>query len=143
MKFPDFSLTLKKFIFPDLQQPCNMERSLIEDRLGHFVVLWNKTLLFHSASLQRGVCLDISEPWEKTKGRFAKKKQPMNETIRITSSYGKIVIHDLQLELEGERKGGYSTVIRLYYVPEINGIQSLFGVGMFTQFAHVFQSKRP
>ena len=62
----------------------------------------------------------------------------MNETIRITSSYGKIVIHDLQLELEG-----YSTVIRLYYVPEINGIQSLFGVGMFTQFAHVFQSKRP
>ena len=71
-----------------------------------------------------------------------KKKQPMNETIRIPSSYGKIVIHDLQLELEGERKGGYSTVIRLYYVPEINGIQSLFGVGMFTQFAHVFQSKR-
>ena len=67
----------------------------------------------------------------------------MNETIRISSSYGKIVILDLQLELEGERKGGYSTVIRLYYVPEINGIQSLFGVGMFTQFAHVFQSKRP
>lgn len=137
MKFPDFSLTLKKFIFPDLQQPCKMERSWIEDRLGHFVVLWNNTLLFHRASLQRGVCLDIGEPLEKTKGRFAKKKEPMNETIRITSSYGKIVIHDLQLELEG-----YSTVIRLYYVPEINGIQSLFGVGMFTQFAHVFQSKR-
>lgn len=137
MKFPDFSLTLKKFIFPDLQQPCKMERSWIEDRLGHFVVLRNKTLLFHRASLQRGVCLDIGEPLEKTKGRFAKKKEPMNETIRITSSYGKIVIHDLQLELEG-----YSTVIRLYYVPEINGIQSLFGVGMFTQFAHVFQSKR-
>lgn len=137
MKFPDFSLTLKKFIFPDLQQPCKMERSWIEDRLGHFVVLWNKTLLFHRASLQRGVCLDIGEPLEKTKGRFTKKKEPMNETIRITSSYGKIVIHDLQLELEG-----YSTVIRLYYVPEINGIQSLFGVGMFTQFAHVFQSKR-
>lgn len=137
MKFPDFSLTLKKFIFPDLQQPCKMERSWIEDRLGHFVVLWNKTLLFHRASVQRGVCLDIGEPLEKTKGRFAKKKEPMNETIRITSSYGKIVIHDLQLELEG-----YSTVIRLYYVPEINGIQSLFGVGMFTQFAHVFQSKR-
>ena len=89
---------------------------------GSFCRALKQNTSIHSASLQLGVCLDISEPWEKTKGRFVKKKQPMNETIRITSSYGKIVILDLQLELEGERKGGYSTVIRLYYVPEINGI---------------------
>lgn len=84
MKFPDFSLTLKKFIFPDLQQPCKMERSWIEDRLGHFVVLWNKTLLFHRASLQRGVCLDIGEPLEKTKGRFAKKPfESLQATVKL------------------------------------------------------------